>query len=250
MRLGPILMYHWFRAEGVSSESRSPQLEITPSLFAEQMEWLSRRGYRTISLARALGLEGGSTPDGREVVLTFDDGTLDFWERARPVLDSHGFTATLFVVSGHVGGHSTWDRHLGEPDRPLMSWEQIRELHAAGYEIGSHTHTHRSLTEVSDDEARDEFARSRSVLESRLGLAPRFVAYPRGQYTGRHKQLAHRSGYSGACAVILGWGDLWRGGRYELRRMTIKGPESMLRFRTKLALCRLVRYPDAGQGES
>jgi peptidoglycan/xylan/chitin deacetylase (PgdA/CDA1 family) len=250
MRLCPILMYHWFRAEGATSGSRSPQLEITPSLFAEQMDWLKGKGYRTISLARALGLDGGTPPGGREVVLTFDDGTLDFWERARPVLDSHGFTATLFVVSAHVGGHSTWDRHLGEPDRPLMAWEQIRELHGAGYEIGSHTHTHRSLTEVSDDEARDEFDRSRAILERQLGRAPRFVAYPRGQYTGRHKQLARRAGYYGACAVILGWGDLWRGERYELKRMTIKGSESMLRFRTKLALCRLVRYPDTERDPS
>ena len=94
-------------------------------------------GYETVSLGRALGLAGEAPLPQRPLVLTFDDGTLDFWEHARPVLDLHGFSATLFVVTGHVGGESGWDRDLDEPDRPLMSWDQLRELDRAGYEIGS-----------------------------------------------------------------------------------------------------------------
>jgi peptidoglycan/xylan/chitin deacetylase (PgdA/CDA1 family) len=246
-------MYHWFRSEGVASASRSPQLEITPELFARQLDLLDRAGYRPISLGRALGLDGDAQLPRRPVVLTFDDGTLDFWQHARPVLDAHGFTATLFVVSGHAGGRSTWDRDLGEPDRPLMSWDQIRDLHRAGFEIGSHTHTHRPLTGLPDDEARSELDRSRRALESELGVAPRFLAYPRGLFAGRHKRLAREAGYAGACAVILRWRDLWRSDRYELRRMTVKGVESMLRFRLRLGLCRLVRYSgkaDPGSGSA
>ena len=79
----------------------------------------------------------------------------------------------------------------------------------------------------------------------RLGSPPDFLAYPRGRYADRHMRLAREAGYTGACSVILGWGDLGRSGRYDLRRMTIKGTESLLRFRLRLGLCRLVRYAGA-----
>ena len=235
-------MYHWFRPRGVASRSRSPQLEITPDLFERQLLVLRRLGYRSLSLSRAVASGGGDGESRRPVVITFDDGTLDFWEHARPLLTKHGFGATLFVVTGNVGGHSTWDRELGEPDRPLMDWDQIRRLHGEGFEIGSHTHSHRSLTELTDQEVRSEMQRSREVLAKQTGVEPEFLAYPRGRFTDRHRELAREAGYAGACAVVLGWGDLWRSEPYALRRMTIKGAESMLHFRLRLALGRFVRH--------
>ena len=108
----PILMYHWFRPGGARSVSRSPQLEITPETFGRQLAALADDGYRTVSLGRALGLDGEDSLPPRPIVITFDDGTLDFWEHAKPALDRYGFSATLFVVTGHVGGQSTWDRAL------------------------------------------------------------------------------------------------------------------------------------------
>jgi peptidoglycan/xylan/chitin deacetylase (PgdA/CDA1 family) len=247
MRQLPILMYHWLRPAGCVSQSRSPQLEITPERFDRQLTLLRGAGYETVSLARALGLEGGGERlPRRPIVLTFDDGTADFWEHARPALARHGLVATLFVVSGHVGGRSVWDRALGEPDRPLLDWEQLARLRQEGFEIGSHTHGHRPLIGLPDAEAREELARSRREIGERLGAAPRFVAYPRGFYTARDKALAREVGYEGACAVILYWRQLWRSDRYELKRMTIKGGEPLLAFRLRLRLSRLVTYTGEG----
>ncbi|MCP3978215.1 MAG: polysaccharide deacetylase family protein [bacterium] len=237
----PILMYHWFRSPEVPTRSRSPQLEISQELFERQMNWLREAGYRTVSIERAL--HGGL--EDRSIVITFDDGTLDFWEFARPILDRHGFKATLFVVSGSVGGESDWDRHLGEPPRPLMDWEQIATLQREGHEIGSHTHSHRPLTEIDDDAALDELKRSRETLEARLGRAPKLLAYPRGFYREQHKQLVRQAGYSAACAVILRWRDLFRSDVFALKRMTIKGTESMGRFKARVRLCRMVPDPQA-----
>jgi peptidoglycan/xylan/chitin deacetylase (PgdA/CDA1 family) len=181
-------------------------------------------------------------------VLTFDDGTLDFWEHARPVLRRLSFPATLFVVSGHVGGESTWDRELGEPPRPLLSWEQLAELHGEGFEIASHTHTHRTFTSIDDDQVRDELDRSRRAIGERIGTPPAFLAYPRGFFAERHERLVREAGYAGACAVILRWGDLWRASPYALRRMTVKGGTSLLEFRLRLLACGLVRgrFPEGG----
>jgi peptidoglycan/xylan/chitin deacetylase (PgdA/CDA1 family) len=234
----PILMYHWFRHADEPSRSRSPQLEITPERFDRQLTLLRKRRYRTVPLSEALDPSETHRLAERRVVITFDDGTADFWDHARPALERHGFRATLFVVSGRVGGESTWDQALGEPARPLMSWEQIAQLHRDGHEIGSHTHTHRPFTEIDDDEVRDEALRSRETLGERLGVAPEFLAYPRGFHEERHKEIVRSAGYTGACAVVLKWGDLRRADPYALKRMTVKGDESLLRFRTRLALGR------------
>jgi len=246
MKQVPILMYHWFRDDGATSRSRSPQLEISPGLFDSQLRYLHEKGYRTVSLDQALAPPARRRLPPKPIVITLDDGTLDFWECARPLLERYDFTASVFVVTGRVGATSDWDRQLGEPERPLMNWEQIEALHRAGFEIGSHTETHRPLTELSDDEVRKELVHSRETLFERLGVAPNFLAYPRGFYEARHKALARESGYWGACAVVLGWRDLKRSDDYELKRVTVKGTESMLRFKLRLALSRRVRYEGRG----
>jgi peptidoglycan/xylan/chitin deacetylase (PgdA/CDA1 family) len=234
MRQPPILMYHWFREAGRPSSSRSPQLEITRALFERQMTTLRRRGWSAVPLREALSTRPAESR--RTVALTFDDGTADFWTHARPVLASHGFRATLFVVTGHVGGESTWDRALGEPPRVLLDWDRLARLRDEGHEIGSHTRSHRVLLELDSRAARSEMVASRQDLAERLGTPPRFLAYPRGFFRDEHKRMARESGYEGACAVILRWGDLGGADRYALRRMTVKGTESMLRFRLRLLL--------------
>jgi peptidoglycan/xylan/chitin deacetylase (PgdA/CDA1 family) len=236
----PILMYHWFR-DGRRPASRSPQLELEPELFERQLRWLSQAGYRSVSLAEALA----RPRKPRTVVLTFDDGTADFWEHARPALDRHAFRATLFVVTGHVGGESVWDERLGEPPRELLTWEQLETLAREGHEIGSHTHSHRPFIEQDDAAVRRELERSREILRERLGRAAEFVAYPRGLYRPEHKRLVREAGYRGACAVVLRWRDLRRSDDYELKRVTVKGGESLFRFRTRLRLAGLVRHRPA-----
>jgi peptidoglycan/xylan/chitin deacetylase (PgdA/CDA1 family) len=232
----PILMYHWFRREGSLSTSRSPQLEITPQAFEAQLGLLGRRGYRTVALRALVDPAARAGLPERPLVLTFDDGTLDFLEHARPALERHGFRATLFVVAGRVGGESDWDRALGEPPRPLLSWAQLADVQRAGFEIGSHSFSHRPFTTIDDGEVQEEAARSRDLLGERLGAAPDVLAYPRGFYHPRHKAIVRRAGYLGACAVILGFRDLRSADAYALKRMTVKGGESLLRFRMRLAL--------------
>jgi len=238
MRQVPILLYHWFDVPEAPARTQSPQLCIRPADFRAQMEYLKRKGYQSVRLSDAI--TGEALPP-KPIVISFDDGTLDFWKYARPALTDCGYTATLFVVTDYVGGESSWDAALGEPARPLMSWEQVAELQSEGHEIGSHTHAHRVLTDLDDAEAQHQLAESRRVLAERMGGAPDLLAYPRGFYEERHKRLAREAGYRGACAVILNVGDLRRADDYALMRMPIKGTESMLRFRLRLALAKRIR---------
>jgi peptidoglycan/xylan/chitin deacetylase (PgdA/CDA1 family) len=122
-----------------------------------------------------------------------------------------------------------------------MSWAQLAALQRCGFEIGSHTHAHRLLTQLDPEAARFELMESRRVLERELGAAPEFLAYPGGRFNVEHQRMARSAGYGGACAVILGWRDLSDSQRFALRRMTIKGTESMAGFRLRLLLARWVR---------
>ena len=236
----PILMYHWFRAARSISVSRSPQLEITPEFFERQIRFLYEKGYRSIPLNAALSGGFKTGLPTRPIVLTVDDGTLDFWTFGRPILEKYGFTALIFVVTGCVGAESRWDRHLREPPRPLMTWDQILKLQQTGFDIGSHTQTHRNLTELDDQTAWSEIAASKKLLTEKLGVPSKFLAYPRGRYNAKHKEMARKAGYQAACAVVLHWKDLARSDFFELKRMTIKGTESMTRFKMRLGLSKMI----------
>jgi peptidoglycan/xylan/chitin deacetylase (PgdA/CDA1 family) len=85
---------------------------------------------------------------GRAILLTFDDGYLDFFTYAHPLLQAYGFSATVFLVAERVGKSNQWDEIYGE-SVPLMDWVQIRQLQAQGIEFGSHSTTHRPLTALS-----------------------------------------------------------------------------------------------------
>ena len=233
-----VLLYHWFRPTATPSGERASRWEIGADRFARQMRFLQKHGYRGVPLTSAMR----ATPGERLVALTFDDGTRDFWDHAVPCLERFGFRGTVFVVTGRVGATSDWDRDVGEPPRDLMDWPQLVDLHRRGFEIASHTHTHRVLTSLSDKEAAHEFGESRRLLAERIGVPPDLVAYPRGIRSDRDCRLARDAGYRAAASVILQWRDLRSttapGSIRELSRMPVKGDESMLRFRLRLVLAR------------
>lgn len=245
MRRVPILMYHWFRADGTASNSRSPQLEMEPQLFARQMSYLKRHGWQGVTLREGLLQEPRTGARTRPVAITVDDGTLDFHELAWPILEEHGFHATLFVVTGHIGGTNAWDADLGEPSRPLMAWDQLLGLRDAGCEIAPHSHRHRVFTSLSDEAVLDEVTRSRDIVAEQTGQSPDFFAYPRGFYHARHRRIVRDAGYHGACAVALNALDLFRSDRYSMMRTTVKSTDSMFRFQMRLMLSCRVRHAPA-----
>lgn len=240
MRQMPILMYHWFRPNESVSASKSPQMEITPDFFDRQMRFLKAKNYKPMTLKDAMAGASRSGLPAKPIVITFDDGAADFATFGRPVLEKHGFTATLFVVSGRVGGDNAWDRRRGEPSRSLMTWDQIAALHKSGFEIGSHTHTHASLGNLTHKDALWELTESRKVIADKLGVAPEYLAYPYGDRNERIERMASDAGYKGACAVALKWRHLLRSDIFCLKRMPIKGNESMLLFRLRLVLAAMI----------
>jgi peptidoglycan/xylan/chitin deacetylase (PgdA/CDA1 family) len=159
-------------------------LSVAPEAFAAQMAELERLGMRGTSLREAIAYRGarGSWPAGC-AVLTFDDGYANLCE-SLPVLRKHGFTASVFVVSAHVGGSNDWappPARLGR--QRMLSWGELGELAAAGVEIGAHTRRHADLRRLSAQETEGEIVGSRREIEARLNLAVESFAYPFGGLT-------------------------------------------------------------------
>jgi peptidoglycan/xylan/chitin deacetylase (PgdA/CDA1 family) len=185
-------MYHRVVEEGPPGLAR---YRVTPNVFLEQMRWLRREGYHTISCADMRAHLDAFTPfEGRPVLITFDDGAVDFAELAWPIMRDCGLTAEVFVVTDLVGQYARWDNQYGEPAR-LMTREHIITLGREGVNFGSHLATHTSADGLSSRELASELARSRAMLEVWSGRSVEALAAPFGVADERLSRLADLCGY-------------------------------------------------------
>lgn len=192
----PILMYHDV-AEHPPAATR--RLSVSPGSFERQLEFLAEQGYTGLSfsdLVQAFA-SGGQLP-GKPVVLTFDDGYAGVARQAFPIMQRFGFPATVFVTTGWVDGEPpTRTRAPGE----MMTWAQIRELSAAGIEIGAHSHSHPELDQLADVELCRELGLGRALLEDCIGGPVHALAYPFGYSNPGVRRAARAAGYR--CAAVV-----------------------------------------------
>ena len=169
----PILMYHYVSPIPIGSDTYRRELTVEPELFALHMQYLHDDGYSTVSLldlhnALLFGIELPKKP----IILTFDDGYIDHYEFAFPILKNYGLQATFFIITGHIDE--------GYPEH--LNWEQIVEMDAAGMEIGSHSKHHQDLRNKGFDYLVYELLGSYQTLMSELGDPPLSFSYPSGFY--------------------------------------------------------------------
>ncbi len=168
-------------------------------------------------------LEAG-LPLGGELAITFDDGYRDNAVNAAPILKEMDLHATFFVVSGFIGSTAVpyWDRMSGQT-HSWMSEAELVGLQDAGFEVGSHSHTHADLGSIPMDQVREELSRSRSSLESLLGRPPDLFAYPFGDPSNITPQAQREVRNAGYRCCASGFGGLNATGSdpFELRRFPI-----------------------------
>ncbi len=169
-----ILMYHSI------SEGAGPTC-IAPAVFAAQMEALAEAGADVVSLDAAADWRAGrSDLPARPVVITFDDGFCDFAEAAFPILQKHGFGATVYLPTACMGGPENWPG-ANDPPRPLMSWQTVRELADEGVEFGGHSLTHADLMSLHGQALEDQVRRPADVIAEHTGKRPAHFAPPYGR---------------------------------------------------------------------
>lgn len=215
----PILMYHSISdtVEPVASEYY--QVCTAPRQFSHQMTWLADNGWRGVTLseglaslhpspsspAAQLSTLNSQPPSKKLVAITFDDGFRDFHAAAYPILQRHGFSATMYLPTGFIG-----DERRQFKERECLTWEEVRELHAVGVEFGSHTVNHPNLVESPWTEIGIELKDSKAAIEQALGKAVKSFGYPyafpqaEGNYVRRFRELLVEAGYASCVTTAIG----------------------------------------------
>lgn len=166
---------------------------ITSAQFERQMAWLAEAGYHTNSLTEYLNDNQANA--GKKIVLTFDDGFRALAKNALPVLQRFGFTATVYPVADYVGRENRWDVNFFGRRTMHLDWGELRDLIAAGWEVGSHSLRHAYLPSLSETELLDDLRRSREILEDHLNIPVRHLSLPFGRGNHRVFEAARQAGY-------------------------------------------------------
>lgn len=214
----PVLMYHHIES-GVSGSS----VHVSPVTFTRQMEFLKIHGYRVIPLEELVRkIKHREKIHDKTVVITFDDGYLDNFKTAFPVLKKMGFPATIFMITRDIG------------QKGFLAEEDLRILDESGIAIGSHTVNHAFFPDVRDkNELLYEADESKKKLEQILGHPVTLFSYPAGGVTQEAKVLIEALGYQGAVTTNY---DAEPKDPYAIRRIKIsEGKGSLFNFWIKVS---------------
>ena len=223
-----ILMYH-----SICRFPNDPNKDSTsPERFQAQMHYLKRRNLRGVSMRELLRAVNSGNAKGL-VGLTFDDGYEDFLQTALPVIESFGFTATVFVV-GSLPMETSWEHQHGTkypmPRMKLLGTEGVREVAARGMEVGAHSMTHAKLSGLEPELLEEEVSGSRRVLSEVLGQAVEGFCYPYGSVDSAAIRAVRRAHYAYACAVR----SRVERNAYDLARVPVSERDNIARFAAKL----------------
>jgi len=217
-----VLMYHRV-VDSVGLSEEYPEMCIHVDKFRRHLSLLDRWGVTAITFNDyRLFLAGEINLPKRPVVLSFDDGYEDNFQNAFPALQDHGMKAVFFVLGDRQIKANTWDADSSMPLGPLMTEEQILELHRAGFEIGSHSLSHPELSHLQRETAWEEISRSRQLLEILLNAEVGTFAFPYGLANSTTKKMVIDAGYSLGCATYSG-PPLFGTDPFEIRRTLITG---------------------------
>ena len=209
----PVLMYHHVSpVEGM--------INVSPANFEDQLKWLSRRGYRSLTCDEFAAFLDGQPVPRRSVLITFDDGYLDNWVYAYPLMKRYGFHGAIFLVTSWIGegpqrpfmgqdglpetpSHRDCEDRIeaGRADEVMLRWSEIAAMRADGvFEFHSHTHTHTrwDLSPERDNKnthMQRELQDARQVLEDKLGSVSQHFCWPQGYFDDDYIRLAQDAGF-------------------------------------------------------
>jgi peptidoglycan/xylan/chitin deacetylase (PgdA/CDA1 family) len=214
----PILAYHSISADPGPAIAA---LTVRPERFARHLDLIVAGGGTALTVSDATArIERGEALPARTVVLTFDDGFEDNLRVAAPLLRSRGLPATVYLATGLLPGCPDPVADPGVVLGPMLAWDRLGELEAAGFEVGAHSHSHPQLDLLPRAQASAEIRRSKGLLEDALGHTVATFAYPHGYATRWLREEARRCGFRSACGVGNAFSHE-RDLRWQLARLTV-----------------------------
>jgi len=250
----PVLMYHHVNTEGSF-------INVKPQVFESHIKYLQESGYTSLDTADLLEIfHGTGSPPAKPIVITFDDGWLDNWLFAFPILKKCGMKAIIFVVTSLIqekGKRMRSDEGIvkglpahkecqimvdsGYAQDVMLSWEEIREMENTGLiDIQSHTHTHQRWDKVYPDNKermnmiREELKTSKEIIEKKLKKHCNALCWPWGKYNNEYIKAAKSSGYKLLFTTEKGT-NTPETGAWNIKRIVI-GNIGKITLRKKLAV--------------
>jgi len=213
----PILMYHYISAPPADADVYRIDLSVTPDNFRDQLAWLRDNGYTSIDYYDlTMAIVGYSELPEKPVLLTFDDGYLDNYTNAFPLLQEYGFKGTFFVITEFIDSGR----------EGYMTWPMIEEMARAGHRIESHSRTHPDLTEKDRGGLIWELLGSQQTIAAHIGTTPRYFCYPGGDYNEETIQMLRDLDFWGAVTTA---NDTWHGfnERFEWGRLRVRNDTTL-----------------------
>ncbi|UPO96400.1 polysaccharide deacetylase family protein [Cetobacterium somerae] len=231
----PVIMYH--RVIKDESEKGVHGTYVTVEQFEEQMKYLKKKGYETVTFKDLLNnrYKQRFDKDKKWIMLTFDDGYKDNYENAFPILKKYQFKGIIYVLDGIE--YNKWDvDNPGNPEKrfTLMNQDELLEMQNYGIEFGGHTSTHPRLAELSTEQVKSEIINSKSNIEKIIGRELLSFAYPYGSLNEEVKRIPQEAGYKFAVATDSG-SIVFSDDLFEIRRIGIFPTNNLFNFKRKVS---------------
>jgi peptidoglycan/xylan/chitin deacetylase (PgdA/CDA1 family) len=191
----PILMYHYISEPPANADIYRKDLSVSPQQFESHLRYLKENGYQVITLDDLLGsLTSGKPLPPKPVILTFDDGYVDNYTNAFPLLQKYGMVGHFFIITDFVNEKRT----------EYMTWLQIEAMSAAGQRFGSHSRDHPDLKGKPVDYLVWQALGGMEAIQKHLGYHPRWISYPSGSYDAQTIAVYKSANYWGGLSTEQG----------------------------------------------
>lgn len=199
-----VLGYH-----SIGEKFEDNPLVVSKELFREHLQSIKDEGYTTITLHELYNyLYKGEPIPVKSVVITFDDGYMDNYTNAFPILKEFSMNATIFIISDFLDGNN------------YMLPSQVKEMSDYGIDIQGHTVTHPELATLTYEEQLKQVKDSKYKIEDITMKEVNFIAYPYGSYNQDTIKVVEESGYDMAFTVKKGQANK-SSNKYEIDRILI-----------------------------
>lgn len=187
-----------------------------------QMQYLKDNNYKIISLNSLIEkIKNNEKIDYKTIVITFDDGHRDNFINAYPILIQYNYPATIFLSTGLLG------------DNKMLSWDEIKQMYNNGIDFEPHTQNHVRLTQLNDDQIKEEILKSKQDIEHNLNKKCLSFAYPWGSFNKNIIKILKELGFNSAVTVKYGFANK-NSNLYELPRNSIDSLVTKSRFKMKI----------------
>jgi Polysaccharide deacetylase len=214
----PVLMYHSINdLKGTGFNKIKEGLTVSTAGFDQQLQYIQKSGFTTItSYDLANYLKGEFELPAKPIMLTFDDGMMDNYTNAFPLLKKYNMKGDFGIITSVVGINPSY-----------VNWLQLKEMSEAGMSIASHTVSHCPLAIRKSDNFLDspinnqykpckgfseserlttgqikfELTESKKILEEKLNIKVSHLIYPLGFWNNQSAKITQEVGYDFATTV-------------------------------------------------